>query len=240
MIADVIKSRVPNVDLPDPDPANPDKWHRFPCPFCGKERAAINYAVGMFRCFHERCRVSIGPERKPSDNLLTARFQFQIEQAVRNFATRFPRIIERHKADVWQFARQCVVEYDRAGKIDDWEADYSGDQNQIDRFMLRELDTDLIDWAKKYIRRVRGDVAGGDVAGDTARKARVDDPVQDEVIDRMTWNERWDRWSYLALRFREGRSVGEIARIKGVSRSTAKRKMAEEMADARETMHQSR
>lgn len=235
MLADEIKRRVPNADLPDPDPKDPYHWHRFPCPFCRRERAAINYGVGMFRCFHERCRVAIGPERKPDDRQIIARFQFQVEQAVRNFAGRFPRIYQRHTDDVWQTARQLVVEYDRAGKIDDWEAGNSGDPNQIDRFMLRELDTDLIDWAKKHIRRVKGDVAGGKVeisrAGlDAERPMR--NPVEEEVMNDLMWK----GWPYLDLAFRHNRTVREIADIKGVSTRTAKRRIAAEKTDARETL----
>ena len=233
-IADDIKRQIPNADLPEPDPTNPDKWHRFPCPFCGRERAAINYGVGMFRCFHDRCRVTIGPERRPADSALIARFEFQIIQAMRNFRRKFSGVVRRHNDDVWQFARMLVVEYDRAGKIDDWEADHSGDQNQIDRYMLRELTCDLFDWGKAFVRRLRAEEQ--QTPESVGWGYSVIGPVEDGVIDRLTWAGRWRRWPYLELRFRQGRTVREIAEIKGVSTRTADRMLAEEMSDARQTL----
>ena len=238
MIGDELKRRIPNADLPDPDPTNPDKWHRFPCPFCGKDRAALNYGVGMFRCFHDDCRVTIGPERRPADSALIARFEFQLIQAMRNFRRKYSGVVRRHNDDIWQFARLLVIQYDRAGKIDTWEADHSGDQNLVDRNMLRELTCDLFDWGKGYIRRLRAE--GRQTPESVGWGYSAIGPVEDGVIDQLTWADRWHRWSYLELRFRQGLSVGEIAREKGVSRRTADRKLAEEMADAERTIKESR
>src|SRR6266446_10688018 len=129
-IGDAIRERAGyDVDLPEDDGR---KWLRLPCPFCGKKRAAISYEIGLFKCFHDDCGVKLWRSRHDAETI--TRFHFQIEQAARNTKAKWGKWIEWH--DLNQQARQLVIEYDRSGKIEDWEADLSGDENQVDRYML--------------------------------------------------------------------------------------------------------
>jgi hypothetical protein len=236
MIADEIRRRVPDADLPDPDPKNPDKWHRFPCPFCRRERAAINYAVNKFKCHHAKCGVTI-LTGKPAPDLIVVRFHFQIKSAVDSLWTSFAGVLKRHYPEAWQAAYKLVIEYDRAGLIDTWEADNSGDQNQVDRFMLRELSCDMKDWAIWFVRNfVRsGEDDFPDDYEDSFTFGDTEPPVEYQVI----WNDLWRRWPYLDLRFRHGRTVEQIAEIEGVSSRTVKRQIAEEKIRARQTLETS-
>ena len=132
-------------------------------------------------------------------------------------------------SDLWQFARLAVIEYDRSGKIDDWEADHSGDQNQVDRYMLQELTCDLFDWAKGVHRRKQADKR---IVSDARERGRSQVGLRAESLDdRIVWVS----WPYLELRHVYGLTVAEIAEEKGVSRSTARRRIADEMSDAAET-----
>jgi hypothetical protein len=50
-IDDVLRSRLGTFrDAGIPEPVDGKRWLRFPCPFCGGDRAAISYDVGIFEC----------------------------------------------------------------------------------------------------------------------------------------------------------------------------------------------
>jgi hypothetical protein len=250
MIADAIKHRVPDATLPDPDPADPDKWHRFPCPFCRRERAAINYAVNVFKCHHAKCRVTISVG-KPAPDLVVVRFHFQIAQAVRSFKSKWRKLCEQDneiEADAMQFARQCVVEYDRSGELDDWQMIVKNDPNQLDRFVLQALNRDLIDWVKARLRQENRDakLAEQDIQRQGFRRpvshyqAEIKGPkfvgqlrpTEDDALNDIMWK----GWPYLDLRIRHNKTTREIARIMGVSVRTANTRMREEEDEAREAL----
>lgn len=226
-IASVIRERV-NGDLPDEPEDNRRKWIRFPCPFCGKDRAAINYALDLFICYHADCRVRIWARPVTADDYLVRRFVLQVEQAVRNTRGKWGQWIDRHDAeDLEQYAWLEVSGYDRKGELDDWEAKVNGDPNQLDRFVLSALNRDLANWAKKLHRaKQRLTVTSPEVIERTEIASK--DPTPGEAVI-------WLSWPTLELKFRYGYTMREIAKIKGVSLRTANRRYAEEMSDAEKT-----
>jgi hypothetical protein len=229
-IGDAIRERAGrHVDLPISDPAKPRRWHRFPCPFCGKERAAINYGIGMFKCFHADCGVTLWPDRPQDGSHVVVRFRFQIAQAIRNARSKFGRWVSMH--DLVQQARQLVIEYDRSGELDDWEADVSGDQNELDRYVLRALNTDLTQWALKVVRRKSRESLVSDVLMDRGERINQARPAEESTEDIVMWIS----WPMLELKLRYGMAVKEIAKVTGVSSRTVNRRMAEEMTDAKQT-----
>ena len=90
-IAEVLRGQVPGAELPESSAENPRKWLRFPCPFCGKDRAAINYGLNIFTCYHVDCRVTLSTRPAYADpaGYLADRFRFQIDQAIRNTRTKY-------------------------------------------------------------------------------------------------------------------------------------------------------
>jgi len=90
-------------------------------------------------------KVWANPENADPDNWLACRFQFQLSQAVRNVRGKYGGWIKGENAkDIWQHGRLTLVEYDRAGQLDSWEADVDGDPYQLDRYVLRALGCDLM------------------------------------------------------------------------------------------------
>jgi hypothetical protein len=240
MIADVIRERVDgDLDLPALNSGNRSKWLRFPCPFCGKSRAAINYALNLFICYHADCRVQIWARHRYADpaRYLANRFQFQIAQAVRNTRGSYGEWVVTREGrgdkqvekwdDLRQEAYQALAGYDQSGQLDQWEADVDGDPDQVDRYVLQALNRDLSNWAMKIVRRGRGQERLFDDVKLGVRTL-VYQP-EESVEDSATWIS----WPTLGLRFKEGLTVREIASMRGVSVRTTEQRMAHEMAEAR-------
>ena len=220
---------------------NRNKWLRFPCPFCGKERAAINYALDLFVCYHADCRVRIWAKHRFADpaGYLPHRFQFQVDQAVRNVRAKWGRWIDdidaRDKGeDAAQYARQRLIEYDSGSEMDNWESKVDGNPDQLDRFVLRALNCDLHDWAKK-LKRQRERLSLTDpqyMESEQAQLYSKEMSPEDNAI--------WRSWPLLELRFRYGYTNREIADALGVSTRTVDRRMAEELAEAEKTIREER
>ena len=234
-IDDVLRERTrADLELPAPDAGKPRKWHRFTCPFCGRPRAAVNYAVGVFVCHHAGCRVKIAPEPANRDGWTLHRFRFQLAQAVTNTQRKYGRWVatsergRRQYDDLWQQARLTLIEFDTSGQIDAWESDVSGDQNQLDRYVLRAVDCDLMDWAKKIYRAKNREQSQPGTVIDGRSQLRADDESPEDAAI-------WISWPTLKLKFKYGMTVKEIAAHLGVSESTVKRRIAGEMADAEKT-----
>jgi Winged helix-turn-helix DNA-binding len=218
-IGDAIRRAIGHdVELPPDDQLG---WRRFPCPFCGKPRGAINYGIGIYKCFHAGCGVTLWPDRPADGTHVIARFRLQIAQAVRNARGRFGRWIDL--ADLWQQAGRTVTEYDVSGQIDDWDADVSGDPDQLDRFVLRALNGDLSNWADGIVRRKRRESLNDDLSWVQAEDRPAD------------YGAAWISWPTLGMRFRHGMTNREIATELGISVSTVNRRIAAEMSDATET-----
>ncbi len=246
-IGDVIRREAGrDVDLPEDDGR---RWLRFPCPFCGKLRAAISYEIGLFKCFHADCDVKkLWVSRDDAETI--RRFWLQIEQAVRNTKSKWGKWVSW--SDLNQQARQFVIEYASSGLIDDWRYDLDGDETQVERYLLRELNCDLGNWLRKIVRRKRKEAQlASDTIGDldviihrpqTASRHRPRDPIQ-EGLRRVSrpWQESphnvvmWVSWPTLEMRYRFGMTDEQIAGELGVSVKTVRRRAASEMSDARDT-----
>lgn len=226
-IEHAISARV-NATLPLPDKHHPRKWIRFPCPFCGKDRAAINYRLDLFICYHADCRERIWARPVTADDYLVRRFVLQVEQAVRNTRGKWGGWIDEHDAkDLEQFAWESVIQYDGNGQLDDWEAKLNGDPDQLDRFVLTALNRDLADWARALNRaKKRTLVTDPEDISRTEATQRAEMP--DDVI-------MWVDWPTLEMRFRYLYTVKEISKLRGVSMRTTNRRYAEELADAEKT-----
>ena len=86
------------------------------------------------------------------DDDITVRFRHQVDQAVRNTLARYGRWIEAE--DLRQYAQERLLEYRRLGKVAQWRAKVGEDENQLDRYALRDLNCDLADWVRKAMRRM--------------------------------------------------------------------------------------
>lgn len=219
-IGNLIKDQVPNADLPAPIEGK--RWLRFPCPFCGKPDAAINYQVGWFECYHESCQVKICTRGTPE---IVWRFTAQIGQAVRNVNAKYGRWVKI--VDLRQQAFLEVIGYDQLGKLDDWEMDVKGDPDQLDRFVLQALNCDLLNFADKTMRRIKREDSKRPDAPILSQARPTDESVEDRTI--------WVSWPTLELRFRYNLTDREIAERLGISLRTAKRRIATELADAATT-----
>lgn len=249
-IAGVLRRQAPDAELPESSSEHPRKWLRFPCPFCGKDRASINYALGLFACHHAGCRKRIWARQANPDNWLSDRFQFQLSQAVSNVQGKYGQWVSGENAkDLWQHSRMMLTEYDRTGQLDSWEADVDGDPNQLDRYVLQALNGDLSNWAAKLVRRARGEDdliedekvkageygrtrTGGKASDRAGKEYRNEIRPRGESVEDIAM---WISWPTLELKFRQGLTKREIAKLRGVSVRTVDRSYAKEMADARQT-----
>jgi len=227
-IDDVLRADAPGAEPPDPDDGY--GWLRFPCPFCGKPRAAVNYEVGMFICHHDSCRERrwARPDEAGPGDWLTSRYKLQIEQAITNVRRRYGGWIKGEDVyDLWQYAWLALIVFDETGLLDDWESNVGGNPNQMDRYVLRAVDCDLMDWAKKLYRRKRREwlEPGGDKDDWRISPSAIESP-EDAVM--------WVSWPTLGKLIRDGKTEQEIADDEGVSVRTVQRRAAKEKADARE------
>jgi len=197
----------------------------------------------MFVCYHADCGVRLSVPRY-DDSWLGHRFQFQVNQAVDNTKASYGRWMAKEIADLQQYAYQMLVEYDQSGQLDNWESDVSLDPDQLDRYVLRALNCDLGNWAARLVRSKRNDNAlvedeklkareyGRTRKGDETSKAgdewRNAIRAREESVEDIVM---WLSWPTLGLKFRQGLTDKEIAKVLGVSVSTVRRRMGEEMAD---------
>jgi len=164
-----------------PDPAPDKRWPRVPCcPFCGgRKTAAVNYDISWFKCFRCGNEVSAGMVRQhiylsdgelvskdvPAGADVAARFRAQIDQAARNVQAKYGRWMPDW--DARSFAAERVLVYageprpkdSRAGKLDDWETQVNGDPDQLDRYVLRALTSDLLNYSRGKVRARRSEMA---------------------------------------------------------------------------------
>lgn len=154
------------------------------------------------------------------------RFRFQLVRAIRNIKTKYGEWIEER--DAQQYAWQMLYCYDRTGDLDKWEADVMGDPNLPDRYVLQTLNYDLLKWAARIVRKKRREDRRTQGELDPRTALRPDE----ESVER---NAIWLSWPTLALRCRFRLTDREIAEFTGVSISTARRRLAKELADAERT-----
>jgi hypothetical protein len=155
-------------DIPPKGRAN--QWLRLACPFCGADRAALNYDAGWFKCYHCKRDVSAEPIPDP-DAWAIYRFQPQIKRAVSKVKKAYGKWIERDLA--LNFARWFVYNYDAGkeskndgGRLADWEADYDGAPWRLDGKVQSVLDRDLMNWAESEKTWKEKTHAAGDMLND--------------------------------------------------------------------------
>lgn len=251
-IASVIRERVGgNPALPESDESNP-KWLRFPCPFCGRDRAAINYRLNLFACYHADCMVTLSARHRNADPAgeLAHRFQLQIDQAVRNRRVRLAaNRMTGQTEDLRQYAYQRLIEYDQSGELDDWREQVKNDPDQLDRFVLQALNGDLGNWIAKGIRArkgeqkfIRGKIQETRERGRTRTKSTKAGTRSGFGISEIRSEDEspediaiWLSWPTLEGRFRYGLTIREIAEARGQSVRTTNRRYAKEFADAART-----
>lgn len=220
-IDDVLRSRLGTFrDAGIPEPVGGKRWLRFPCPFCGGDRAAISYEVGYFECYHADCRERLSAT---GDNSVVGRFRLQIRQAARNITADFPYLFrgERGFSEVRNYAAERVMVYAGsridgdadAGMLDEWEADVMGNPDQLDRYVLRALNCDLKDYAKSKLRQKRRETPA--------------EPANMKASGYVSAG-NLDGYPVLRMRYVEGLTQDQIAKELKVAVRTVKRRMADE------------
>jgi hypothetical protein len=207
-----------------PEPMEGKKWLRFPCPFCHGDRASISYEVGVFQCFHADCRKRFNAGK--GYTWAVARFLPQIEQAVRNARVSFSKLLGGQQGydDAWNFAAQRVAIYageipptgrdSDAGQLDEWEEQVKGDPDQLDRFVLRALNMDMLNYGRDRLRRNKRET-----------------PVEPEKFGSVTGyitTGNLDAYPVLRMRYAEGKTREQIAGELKVPLARVKRMLSAE------------
>jgi len=154
---------------------------------------------------------------------LLYRFRLQIRYAAEFIHKKYTFTIELD--DARQQAALLTLEYNESGVLAGIERKVGGDANQIDRYFLRELKCDLLNWAKKIHRIKQREVL---VASDEIRtQLQAEVNPYDEVDLRLSW----PLW---CMRVFDRMGNREIAKELGVSVRTVSRMLAEERVKAME------
>jgi len=220
-IDDVLRSRLGTFrDAGIPEPVEGKRWLRFPCPFCGGDRAAISYEVGYFECYRPDCRQRLSAT---GDTSVVRRYWPQIEQAARNLAARFPFLFRSEIAlrEAKNYAAERIVIYAAdpidgdadAGQLEEWTEQVKGNPDQLDRFVLQALNCDLLDYAKAKLRQNRRETPvepGGFAVSGYVSGGNLDD------------------YPVLHMRYAEGMTRVQIARELRVPLSRVKRMISAE------------
>jgi hypothetical protein len=149
---------------------------------------------------------------------LLHRFRLQIRHAANYIADektgKYRQTIELD--DARQEAALFTLEYLESGVLAGIERKAGGDPDQIDRYFLRELKCDMLNWAQKEYR-------------DRKRQVDLYQPVDPygSVDYRLSWPTLW-------MSAVERLTLGEIASVLGVSISTVQRRIEREKAEGRE------
>ena len=119
-----------------------------------------------------------------------------------------------------------TLEYLDSGVLAGIARNAGDDPGQVDRYFLRELKCDLLNWAKRIHRsKQRESLTGGFI--EIRTRLVIENNPFDEVDFRMTW-------PLLCMRVFDGMRVKEIAKELNVSPRTVDRMLAEEKASAKE------
>jgi hypothetical protein len=125
-----------------------------------------------------------------------------------------------------------LAEYDHSGQLDDWEADVSGEPDQLDRYVLRALNCDLGNWAAKLVREKRREPQPDEYMERRLKHIPYRPRPTEETVETFVF---WHEWPTLEMRFRFRMTDREIANATGVSVPTVRRRTDREMKNARET-----
>ena len=222
-IAGAIRARAPDARLPEPGVS---KWQRFPCPFCGKPRAVISYAIEWFKCFS--CG-EVVPDYAEAGGRLAYRFGGQITYAVRNVCKKYGNWISGEDAeDMRQYAYEVLAGFDKSGELDDWESGVNGDPGRLDAYVFQALNGDLLNWAQSLRRRKERELMKTPGGIDNLRsqvRAKEESP-EDAAM--------WIGFPILKRLIRDKMTVREVAVEFDVSVWTVRRWRDDELAEAGE------
>jgi hypothetical protein len=127
-------------------------WQRLDCPYCGHERAVINYSANWFQCW------ACGAKRSGYDDeaLAVVRFGVQIDRAVRTVKDRFGNWLNGDEDDIANVARWHVWNYSEgepggkvgAGRLAEWETECNAEDEpwRLGAKVQTVLDRDLMNW----------------------------------------------------------------------------------------------
>ena len=156
------------------------------------------------------------------------RFRLQIRSAAVSVFGKYRHTIEL--VDARQQAALLTLEYLDSGVIDGIARDAGDNPSQVDRYFLRELKCDLLNWAKGIHRRKQREsitTPAGFGLIEIRTRLVIENNPYDEVDLRMTW-------PLLCMQTFDGMSIKEIAKEIDVSPRTVDRMLAEEKTCARE------
>jgi hypothetical protein len=147
-------------------------WQRLDCPYCGHERAVINYSANWFQCW------ACGAKRSGYDDeaLAVVRFGVQIDRAVRTVKDRFGNWLNGDEDDIANVARWHVWNYsegepggkDDAGRLAEWETECNAEDEpwRLGAKVQTVLDRDLMNWASGQKRWKEHNQLSGDMQSD--------------------------------------------------------------------------
>jgi hypothetical protein len=128
----------------------PDGWERCQCPFCGKKRAQIHDARGLFWCPHDSCRIRFAVIRSTVIDTY--------EPLINKLVRRDPKVRKWGKwirAEAREFCENKLLEFEASWKLADWEAQCEGNQDKLNGYVYTALRGDLLNYARDKARRAR-------------------------------------------------------------------------------------
>lgn len=136
-------------------------WQRFDCPFCGHERAVINYAANWFQCW--ACGEKRSGYTSDEASLAVVRYSRQIDRAVAKVKKAFggwlanvedDEIIGKARWLVWNYAEGEKGTGNDAGMLYLWKLDCNADEEpwRVEGKLQSVLDRDLTNWADGFRR----------------------------------------------------------------------------------------
>jgi len=154
------------------------------------------------------------------------RFRAQIRSAAVSVYGKYKRTLELD--DTRQQAALLTLEYLDSGVLAGIARNAGDDPGQMDRYFLRELKCDLLNWAKK-IHRAKERETFTAPAGFIEIRTRlvIENNPYDEVDFRMTW-------PILCMQVFDDMEIKEIAKELNVSPRTVNRMLAKEKSNAKE------
>lgn len=154
------------------------------------------------------------------------RFRLQIRSAADSVFDKYRYTVERE--DARQEAALLVLEYLQSGVLAGITRKAGENPNQIDRYLLRELKCDLLNWAKRIhrIKQCEQLLPPEEIVEVRTRLAMESDPYE-EVDLRMSW-------PLMSMRAFDRMGNRDIAKELNVSLRTVGRRIAEEIESIKE------
>ena len=205
-------------------------WLRLEdCPFCGqggrRSPAVIKHDIGFFIC--HSCK-----ERRSTsyDDSCAARFGMVLKGAAWKAWRTFPGVFTLDEARSYAGERLCV--YDGpdngscadAGALRRWEKAAGDDEGKLDSYVTQALNCDLIDEARKLLRRMHHEVPEG--IGTSALPG--EEPDKNDYLTKLLETKSYEDWEYIrncGLFPRDKYGVLHATKIDGMTQEEVKETM---------------